>query len=110
MSVGIILDVVLVVAVLGLGTVVLALAREVGRMQVRLGPVGARTTGAGPMTGQLGPVVSDLVDHLGRTRTIGGRHPMGHSTLIMFVGPSCAVCKSLLPGCGRPLGPSAIST
>lgn len=98
MSVGTVVDVVLVVAVVMLATVVLALARELGRVQTRLGPVGARTTNAGPGTGRPGPRFSGLVDHLGREHTLGGQRDDGRATLIMFIGPSCSVCKSLLPG------------
>jgi len=87
---------VLTAAVVILFVLVLALARELGRVQVRLGPIGARVTDAGPMIGRPAPVVAGLNDQRGARRVLGG--PADRDTLIMFVSPKCVACKALLPG------------
>lgn len=75
--------------------VILALARQVGRIQVRLGPVGARMTSSGPEIGSAPPIYN-VTDHRGRALRIGG--PQAHNTLIMFISPKCNICKRLIPG------------
>ncbi|WP_432485308.1 redoxin domain-containing protein [Kineococcus esterisolvens] len=87
---------VLTLAVTGLLLMVLALAREVGRVQVRLGPLGARMMDSGPKVEETGPAFSGLTDHLGRTVSVGGHR--GKPQLLMFTGPNCSTCKSILPG------------
>ena len=39
----------------------------------------------------------EVTDLSGRTLNIGTAHPAGLDTLVVFVSPSCPVCKSLLP-------------
>ena len=87
---------VLAVAVAFLFLMNLALAREIGRIQVRLGPLGARMMDSGPKVAEKGPVFQGLTDHLGRTTSVGGHRPKPQ--LLMFTGPTCSTCKSLLPG------------
>lgn len=96
MSVTTIMLILLTVAVVVEFVLLLALARELGRVQVRLGPVGARVTDAGPAVGRAGPVIAGLRDHRGARLTLGG--PSDHDTLVMFVSPKCVACASLLPG------------
>ncbi|HMT50581.1 redoxin domain-containing protein [uncultured Dietzia sp.] len=85
----VLVDVVLVLMILGL-------AREIGRVQVRLGPLGARVQDSGPAVGDVGPAFEGLVDHVGRETSVAGerRRPQ----LLMFTGPKCSTCKALLPG------------
>ncbi|MDX6739543.1 hypothetical protein [Actinocorallia sp. A-T 12471] len=90
------LVVVLAAAVAALFVMLLALAREVGRIQVRLGPLGARMLDTGPRVGQEGPAFSGLVDHLNRSTDVGGRRD--RPQLVLFTSPTCSTCKSLLPG------------
>lgn len=85
----VVVDVVLVLMILGL-------ARELGRVQVRLGPLGARVQDSGPAVGDSGPVFGELVDHLGRTTSVAGARQ--RPQLLMFTGPKCSTCKALLPG------------
>ncbi|MFD3444259.1 redoxin domain-containing protein [Microbacteriaceae bacterium 4G12] len=73
-----------------------ALARELGRVQVRLGPLGARMMDSGPRIEEVGPSFPGLVDHLGRSTSIGGHREKPQ--LLLFTGPKCSTCKSLLPG------------
>jgi methylamine dehydrogenase accessory protein MauD len=91
----------LALAVLGLLVAVLfvmtiALAREIGRVQVRLGPLGARMMDTGPTVARAGPSFAGLVDHLGRTVGVGGHRD--RPQLLLFTAPNCSTCKSLLPG------------
>ncbi|MFD1812406.1 redoxin domain-containing protein [Rhodococcus gannanensis] len=88
--------VVLTVAVALLFLMTLALAREIGRVQVRLGPLGARMMDTGPKVAQAGPSFAGLEDHLGRSVRVGGHRDKPQ--LLMFTAPSCSTCKSLLPG------------
>jgi methylamine dehydrogenase accessory protein MauD len=73
-----------------------ALARELGRVQVRLGPLGARMMDNGPKIEEVGPSFRGLADHLGRPTSVGGHRDKPQ--LLMFTGPKCSTCKSLLPG------------
>jgi methylamine dehydrogenase accessory protein MauD len=73
-----------------------ALARELGRVQVRLGPLGARMLDTGPKIEEVGPSFGGLTDHLGRPTSVGGHREKPQ--LLMFTGPKCSTCKSLLPG------------
>ena len=88
--------IVLALAVAFLFLMNLALAREVGRVQVRLGPLGARMMDNGPKIDEVGPSFRGLSDHLGRTVSVGGHRDKAQ--LLMFTGPKCSTCKSLLPG------------
>lgn len=74
----------------------LALARELGRIQVRLGPLGARMMDSGPKVSEVGPAFQGLTDQHGKTISIGGHREKPQ--LLMFTGPKCSTCKSLLPG------------
>jgi len=85
------------VLVVALALVVLALARQVGVLHQRLGPVGALAlAGGGPQPGEAAPVL-EVEDFAGRPLTVGGVDPAGRSLLLVFVAPSCPVCRSLLP-------------
>ncbi len=71
-----------------------ALARQIGVLHTRLAPAGALMTTAGPKVGQPAPVLS-VPDIKGNPITIGapGRLPQ----LILFVSPTCPICKELVP-------------
>jgi methylamine dehydrogenase accessory protein MauD len=73
---------------------VIALARQIGILHTRLAPAGALMTNAGPKVGQKAPELA-LVDIKGMPLTIGG--PTKKSKLIMFVSPTCPICKELVP-------------
>jgi methylamine dehydrogenase accessory protein MauD len=89
-------NLVLWVLVIGLAVVVLALVRQIGVLHERIAPVGALVLKQGPKVGEPAPqmVVTDLN---GRVVSIGGRSASGKSTLIVFVSPTCPICKTLLP-------------
>ena len=81
--------------VLILAAVVVALVRQVGVLHERVAPAGALVGGEGPRVGQAAPTLS-LVDWSGRALTIGGGDPERRSTLLVFVSPTCPVCKTIL--------------
>lgn len=84
------------VVVMALGLTVLALARQIGVLHERLQPVGALALQKGLQAGEAAPEIA--VDTLaGRALRIGGRNERGADTLVMFVSPTCPICKTLLP-------------
>lgn len=87
---------VLVIVDVALILLVLGLAREIGRIQVRLGPLGARVMDSGPEIGDKAPAFDGLVDQHDREVSVAGIRP--RPQLLMFTGPKCSTCKALLPG------------
>ena len=89
-------NLVLWVLVLGLSLVVLALARQLGVLHERIAPVGALMLAKGLKVGELVPVV-DATDLEQRPLSLGAPRSDERDTLIVFVSPTCPVCKALLP-------------
>ena len=89
------LDILLWLLVGLLTVAVLALARQVGVLNQRVAPAGALTPTRGPKMGELTEAV-DAEDLAGRPVSIGGPDHAAN-TLILFISPTCPVCKSLLP-------------
>jgi methylamine dehydrogenase accessory protein MauD len=89
-------NVVLWLVVLGLLVVVLALTRQLGVLHERIAPVGALMLGRGLTVGEAVPRL-EVIDLEGRTLRVGAPNAEGKSTLVLFVSPTCPVCKSLLP-------------
>lgn len=87
--------VILWVLVLVLCLVVVALARQIGTLHMRLGPVGAlEMDDEGPELGS--PAISiPTSDMSGEPVVIGAA-----SQLLMFVSPGCHVCEQVLPSVG----------
>src|SRR5580658_8135819 len=73
------------IVILGLGLALLALARQVGVLHVRLAPAGALLTGKGPVVGEGAPLA------------IGKPLAKGRTQLLLFVSPHCPLCKELIP-------------
>jgi methylamine dehydrogenase accessory protein MauD len=88
--------VVLWIVVLALLAVVFALTRQLGVLHERIAPVGALMLNRGLTVGERAPAV-DAADLAGATVRIGEPRTDGKSTLLLFVSPTCPVCKSLLP-------------
>jgi methylamine dehydrogenase accessory protein MauD len=84
------------IVILGLGLALLALARQVGVLHVRLAPAGALLTGKGPVVGELAPVL-DAVTLDGAPLTIGKALAKGRMQLLLFVSLHCPLCKDLVP-------------
>ena len=89
------LDIALWLLVGVLALAVLALARQVGVLNQRLGPVGALTPTSGPKIGELTEAL-DAVGLDGKRLRIGGP-AADRGTLALFISPTCPVCKALLP-------------
>jgi methylamine dehydrogenase accessory protein MauD len=87
---------VLWVVVLALCVVVLALVRQIGVLHERIGPVGALMLKGGLKVGEPAPTMT-LTDLGGRAVQIGAATASGKSTLLVFLSPTCPVCKTLLP-------------
>lgn len=80
--------------VLVLVVVVLALARQIGVLHTRLAPAGALSTSAGLKVGE--PVLPETFEALdGEPLLVGGVRE--HAQLILFVSPTCPICRSLVP-------------
>jgi len=92
----IISNIVLWVLVVGLAGVVLALVRQIGLLHERIAPAGALLLKRGLKVGHPVPVMA-LTDLSGRSVTIGAPSDRGICTLLVFLSPSCPVCKVLLP-------------
>jgi methylamine dehydrogenase accessory protein MauD len=87
---------VLWVLVLVLAAVVLALVRQVGVLHERIAPAGALMVNRGLTVGEPAPVL-EVADLDGHALRLGSAREDGRSTLLLFVSPSCPVCKTLLP-------------
>ncbi len=88
--------VVLWIVVLCLLAVVLALTRQLGVLHERIAPVGALMLNRGLAVGEPAPAI-DVVDLHGANLRLGAPRTDGKSILLLFVSPTCPVCKSLLP-------------
>ena len=89
-------NIVLWIVVLSLLAVVLALTRQLGVLHERIAPVGALMLNRGLTVGEAAPPL-DVLDLNGATLRVGAARADGKSTLLLFVSPTCPVCKSLLP-------------
>lgn len=81
-------------ALLAMGVVVLALARQIGALHERLTPMGALMMDAGRKVGEAAPHMT-LTGIDGHVVGIGG--PAPRNTLLFFLSPECPVCKKLTP-------------
>jgi methylamine dehydrogenase accessory protein MauD len=88
--------IVLWVLVIALTLVVFALARQIGVLHDRIAPTGALMLAKGLSVGQAAPIVT-VEDLDGHTRRIGASRDDGKNTLVLFLSPTCPVCKVLLP-------------
>jgi methylamine dehydrogenase accessory protein MauD len=84
------------IVILGLGLALVALARQVGVLHVRLAPAGALVTGKGPVVGEPAPVL-EATSLDGVPLTIGKALAKGRMQLLLFVSPHCPLCKDLIP-------------
>lgn len=84
------------VLILGLAVALLALARQVGVLHMRVAPAGA-------LSSERGPAVGDAAPHLhltamnGAEVEIGGTLKGAAMRLLMFVSAECPLCKNLIP-------------
>src|ERR1017187_2506564 len=84
------------ILILVLAVMVFGLTRQIGILHERVAPMGAMTNDHGPEGGEMAPtlraksIAKEVVQ-------IGGASVKGRATLLMFVSPTCPVCKKLLP-------------
>jgi methylamine dehydrogenase accessory protein MauD len=89
-------QIILWIVVFVLALTVAALVRQIGVLHERVAPLGALTTRTAVEIGQPAPRL-DVIDLAGRPVRIGGESADGRSQLLLFVSPSCPMCKKLLP-------------
>lgn len=89
-------NLVLWVVVVLLGVTVLALTRQVGILHERVAPAGALSPTHGPKVGE-STTAQNLTALDGRRVVVGGADPEGRLLLLLFVSPTCPVCKTLVP-------------
>jgi len=82
--------------VIFLSLLVFALARQVGVLHERVAPAGALMPTSGPKVGEMTEAMS-VTDLNGDAVAIGGADSEELATLILFISPTCPVCKSLVP-------------
>jgi methylamine dehydrogenase accessory protein MauD len=84
------------IVILGMGVAIVALARQIGVLHIRMAPAGALTPARGPAVGEKSPKL-DLTTMDGAKITIGGALAKGRKQLLLFVSPHCPICKELIP-------------
>ncbi len=67
-----------------------------GILHERVAPAGALQPTEGPKVGELTKSLS-LKDLAGNGVRVGGPSDEGRSTFVLFISPTCPVCKSLVP-------------
>jgi methylamine dehydrogenase accessory protein MauD len=82
--------------VIALCLAMLAVVRQLGVLHERIGPVGALMLAKGLNVGESAPKIA-AQDLEGRSITVGIARTDERATLVMFVSPTCPVCKALLP-------------
>ena len=86
-------QILLLLAVIALGVVCLALARQVGVLYERVAPAGALSVNQRLKVGEKAPALA-LTAIDGRALSVGAGET---SELYFFLSPDCPVCKTLLP-------------
>jgi len=84
------------VVTLALVIALLALARQVGVLHMRVAPAGALTTSGGPAVGNKAPAITAITLD-GASVSVGGAAPGSALRLLMFVSATCPLCKNLIP-------------
>ena len=82
--------------VIALSVALLAVVRQLGVLHERIAPVGALMLAKGVKIGESAPQVT-VQDIEGGSHIVGAPRNDGRATLVMFVSPTCPVCKTLLP-------------
>ncbi|MCP1469506.1 methylamine dehydrogenase accessory protein MauD [Sphingobium sp. OAS761] len=81
--------------ILAMGVALLALARQVGVLHIRVAPAGALSPASGPAVGSVtAPIHARTLD--GQSVMIGGAAP-GALRLLLFVSAQCPLCKAVIP-------------
>lgn len=89
-------NIVLWVIVIVLALLVFALTRQVGILHERVAPAGALQPTSGPKVGELTTELPlSALD--GSSLVIGGANESSLASFILFISPTCPVCKTLVP-------------
>ena len=84
------------IIIAALAVALVALARQVGVLHMRVAPAGALTTAGGPSVGHKAhAVTATTLD--GRSIIVGAATSNLKLRLLMFVSPQCPLCKGLIP-------------
>ena len=83
------------IAVIVLGVLGIALARQVGVLHERIAPAGALSLHQTINVGD--PIAAMQFSAMDARKVVIGGKRDGRSQLVFFVSPDCPVCKSLLP-------------
>ncbi|HJO11840.1 MAG TPA: thiol-disulfide isomerase [Gammaproteobacteria bacterium] len=89
-------NIILWLVVIVLALLVFALTRQVGILHERVAPAGALLPTSGPKVGELTKELS-LTAIDGSSLVIGGASDSAVATFILFISPTCPVCKTLVP-------------
>ncbi|MES2157036.1 MAG: methylamine utilization protein MauD [Pseudomonadota bacterium] len=82
--------------ILALGVALVALARQVGVLHIRVAPAGALATSGGPEVGATtGAIAARTLD--GAPVSIGGHAHGVPLRLLLFVSAQCPLCKAVIP-------------
>jgi len=84
------------VVVVCLCVALLAVVRQLGVLHERIAPAGALMLAKGLKVGELVPTLQ-VQDLENRTLALGAPRTDERATLVVFVSPTCPVCKALLP-------------
>ena len=89
-------NIILWVVVVLLALLVFALTRQIGILFERVAPAGALMPTSGPKVGELTEALSlRTIDD--NPLHIGGADAAGLASFILFISPTCPVCKALVP-------------
>jgi len=89
-------NVTLWLVVVALSLALLAVVRQLGVLHERIAPAGALMLANGLKVGESAPRI-DVQDLDGHGLTLGAARADERATLLVFVSPTCPVCKALLP-------------
>lgn len=81
--------------VVGLAVVIFALVRQIGVLHERVAPLGALMTDHAVEIGHGAPPL-EVMDIKGERLTLGGAREDRRSQLLLFVSPTCPMCKKIL--------------
>ncbi len=81
---------------IGLCIALLAVVRQLGVLHERIAPAGALMLAKGLKVGEPAPRIT-VQDLESRSLTLGAARSDARATLLVFVSPTCPVCKALLP-------------
>lgn len=88
-------NILLWIVVVALTVVIAALCRQLGVLYERVAPMGALVTDTGPAIGDVAPVLE--AETLGGGRLRIGPYESPRPLLLLFVAPSCPVCRKIIP-------------